>query len=60
MFHSRNAVAPTSAFWSLVERWRVSDTDVLELIEFAGKLGKVGKRPRFSFSPKQSQLVASL
>jgi hypothetical protein len=32
-----------------MERWHVLDATALELIEFPGKLGKEGKRPRFRF-----------
>jgi hypothetical protein len=50
----------TAQFWQLMERWGVSDADALELIEFAGKLGKSGKRPRFRFSPHQKRLTSWL
>jgi hypothetical protein len=30
-----------------MERWRVPDAIALELIEYPGKLGASGKRPRF-------------
>jgi hypothetical protein len=38
-------------FWQLTARWKVSDAMALELIGFAGKIGKSGKRPRFRFLP---------
>ena len=35
-----------------MECWRVSDATALELIEFPGKLGASGKRPRFRFTSR--------
>jgi hypothetical protein len=43
-----------------MERWRVPDAQALELLEFAGKIGKSGKRPRFRFSPHQKRLTTYL
>jgi hypothetical protein len=42
-------------FWDLMERWNVPDSVALELIGFAGKIGKFGKRPRFRFLPAHQQ-----
>jgi hypothetical protein len=54
-------VLPSSAaFWSLMERWKLPDSVALDLIEFPGKLGKSGKRPRFRLNTKQARLVAYL
>lgn len=50
------ASANTKAFWSLMEEWGIPDATALELIGFAGKLGKSGKRPRFRLSTHQVQL----
>jgi hypothetical protein len=50
----------TAQFWQLMERWRVPDAVALELLEFAGKVGKSGKRPRFRFSPHQKRLTSWL
>lgn len=47
-------------FWDLMERWRIPDATSLELIEFAGKLGKDGKRPRFRFSTRQQRITSYL
>lgn len=47
-------------FWQLMERWDVSDAAALNLIAFAGKIGKSGKRPRFRFSPHQKRLTSYL
>jgi hypothetical protein len=44
-------------FWSLMERWRVSDVEALELIEFWGKTGKSGRRPRFRLNTKQQRTL---
>ena len=52
-------IARSTAFWAFMERWRVPDADALELVEFAGKIGKPGNRPRFRFSPKQRRIVTS-
>jgi antitoxin Xre/MbcA/ParS-like protein len=42
-------------FWDLMERWNVPGSVALELIGFAGKIGKFGKRPRFRFLPAHQQ-----
>jgi len=47
-------------FWELMERWRVPDSMALDLIGFAGKMGKSGKRPRFRFSPLQRRATSWL
>src|SRR5450631_1248974 len=49
-----------SQFWELMERWRVPDAQALELLEFAGKIGKSGKRPRFRFGPHQKRVTTDL
>jgi hypothetical protein len=54
------ARSPSAAFWSLMERWNMPDAEALELIEFPGKVGKSGKRPRFRFITKQRRLVSYL
>ena len=43
-----------------MERWRVPDAIALELIEFPGKLGKEGKRPRFRFTTRQKRITSYL
>jgi hypothetical protein len=45
-------------FWDIMERWRVPDAIALELIEFPGKLGKDGKRPRFRFTTRQQRIAS--
>jgi hypothetical protein len=47
-------------FWDLMERWHVPAATALELIEFPGKLGKEGKRPRFRFTTHQQRITAYL
>ena len=47
-------------FWDLMEHWRIPDATSLELIEFAGKLGKNGKRPRFRFTTRQQRITSYL
>jgi hypothetical protein len=50
----------TAQFWQLMDRWGVPDAGALDLIDFAGKVGKSGKRPRFRFSPHQKRLFSWL
>jgi hypothetical protein len=47
-------------FWQLMERWGVDDARALKLLEFSGKIGKSGKRPRFRFSPHPKRLTTYL
>jgi hypothetical protein len=47
-------------FWDLMERWHIPDATALELIEFPGKLGKEGKRPRFRFTTRQQRITSYL
>ena len=47
-------------FWDLMECWRVPDATALELIEFPGKLGASGKRPRFRFTTRQRRITSYL
>jgi hypothetical protein len=47
-------------FWDLMERWRVPDASALELIEYPGKLGASGKRPRFRFTTRQQRITSYL
>jgi hypothetical protein len=52
---------PTSAtFWSLIDRWRVSDEQALELISYEGKLPPTDQRPRFRLSAEQVRIVSTL
>ncbi len=39
--------APSTAFWALMDRWRVTDLDALALVGHPGGLTKKGTRPRF-------------
>jgi hypothetical protein len=47
-------------FWDLMERWHIPDATALELIEFPGKLGVSGKRPRFRFTTRQQRITSYL
>ena len=47
-------------FWDLMERWHIPDATALELIEFPGKLGMSGKRPRFKFTTRQQRITSYL
>jgi hypothetical protein len=50
----------SAAFWSLIDRWRVSDEHALELISYEGKLPMTGQRPRFRLSAEQARTVATM
>jgi hypothetical protein len=43
-----------------MSRWGVADAVALELIGFAGKIGKSGKRPRFRFGPRHKRVTVFL
>ena len=43
-----------------MERWHIPDATALELIEFPGKVGKEGKRPRFRFTTRQQRITSYL
>ena len=47
-------------FWDLMERWHVPDAVALDLIEYPGKLGASGKRPRFRFTTRQQRITSYL
>ncbi|HET7884406.1 MAG TPA: hypothetical protein VFL55_26190 [Acetobacteraceae bacterium] len=53
-------VLSTPQFWELMERWKISDATALELIDYPGKLGTSGKRPRFRFTTHQQRITAYL
>jgi hypothetical protein len=53
-------VLSSRQFWDLMERWHVPDATALELIEFPGKLGASGKRPRFRFTTRQQRITSYL
>jgi hypothetical protein len=57
---SSGRVLSARQFWGLMERWRIPDATALELIEFPGKLGKEGKRPRFRFTSRQQRITSYL
>ena len=43
-----------------MKRWHIPDATALELIEFPGKLGMSGKRPRFRFTTRQQRITSYL
>jgi hypothetical protein len=43
-----------------MERWHIPEATALELIEFPGKLGASGKRPRFRFTTRQQRITSYL
>lgn len=43
-----------------MESWHVPDAMALELIEFPGKLGVSGKRPRFRLTTHQQRITSYL
>ncbi len=46
--------------WAPTESWGVPDAQALELIDYPGKIGREGKRPRFRLSPRQQKALAYL
>jgi hypothetical protein len=50
----------TTEFWTLMERRGVPDEQALALVEFGGKIGKSGIRPRFKLITKQMRLLGYL
>jgi hypothetical protein len=53
-------VLSSRQFWDLMGHWRVPDASALELIEYPGKLGASGKRPRFRFTTRQQRITSYL
>jgi hypothetical protein len=54
------ASASSASFWSLIDRWHLSDEQAFELVGYEGKLPTTAKRPRFKLSPDQRRIVATL
>jgi hypothetical protein len=54
------ASANTKAFWVLMDRWGVPDLAALDLIGFPGKPDRMGKRPRFRLTTKQTEILGFL
>jgi hypothetical protein len=50
----------SGTFWSLIDRWRVSDEQALELISYEGKLPTTARRPRFRLSAEQARTVLAM
>jgi hypothetical protein len=53
-------VLSSPEFWDLMQRWQIPDATALKLIEFSGKLGASGKRPRFRFTTRQRRITSYL
>jgi hypothetical protein len=53
-------VLSSRQFWDLMGRWHVPDAPALALIEYPGKLGASGKRPRFRFTTRQQRITSYL
>jgi hypothetical protein len=52
---------PSSAtFWSLIDRWGVSEEQALELISYEGKLPTTDRRPRFRLSAEQVRILSTM
>jgi hypothetical protein len=58
--HPLGRVLSSRQFWDLMEHWSVPDGTALELIEFPGKLGASGKRPRFRLTTRQQRITSYL
>ena len=50
----------STVFWSLMDRWGVSDLDALALLGHAGGLTQKGTRPRFKLSKAENEMMAQL
>jgi hypothetical protein len=50
----------STAFWSLVDRWAVTDIDALRLLGHAGGLTKKGTRPRFRLAGAEAEMAMLL
>jgi hypothetical protein len=50
----------TATFWSLIDRWHLTDEEALEIVAFDGKLPATATRPRFKLSEAQAGVVSVL
>jgi len=50
----------STVFWSLMDRWAMSDTEALRLIGHKGGLTKKGTRPRFNVTGQEAALFGRL
>jgi hypothetical protein len=50
----------STVFWSLVDRWAVTDPDALRLLGHAGGLTKKGTRPRFRLAGAEAEMAMLL
>ncbi len=52
--------ASSAAFWTLMDRWRITDLDALAMIGHRGGLTKRGTRPRFRLLGREAERYAML
>ena len=57
---SRSGPIASTAFWSLMDRWRIPDEAALDLIGHPGGLTKQGTRPRFRLTGEAADLFQGL
>jgi hypothetical protein len=50
----------STVFWALMDRWKLPDSEALNLIGHSGGLTKTGTRPRFKVVGKEAELFAHL
>ncbi|MFL5286629.1 MAG: hypothetical protein ACJ8AW_38060 [Rhodopila sp.] len=50
----------STAFWALMDHWKLSDTEALELIGHAGGLTRKGTRPRFTVAGTEAEIFGHL
>jgi hypothetical protein len=58
--HAPRTGLSSGTFWSLVDHWKMSDLDALQLIGHAGGLTQKGTRPRFKLSDSEAEVVAAM
>jgi hypothetical protein len=51
---------PSTVFWALMDRWKLSDAEALDLIGHPGGLTKKGTRPRFRVVGEEARLFGQL
>ena len=60
MPHAHAGSVASTAFWSLMDRWQVPDTEALTLIGYEGGLTKKGTRPRFKLADDAVETLQGL
>ena len=56
----RRGSISSTAFWSLMDKWRVPDAQALDLIGHPGGLTKKGTRPRFKLTGDEVEMLRGL